>query len=248
MCVRAIPLEEGTTARGIFDMAVFALATLSASVFYISSQYELFRDWRSVLKYLPFLMALGIGICLSNTKALLEAIFGKRSEFVRTPKYGAGTEMYHTHKIAAEAARKTKRHFLPYVEFAFGIYMSVCAIISMMSVRSIMAAPFMIIFAVGFFYVSILSFQGHRARVSKPVPRCGNIKIGIKNPAIIRILIIFHAAGLCLSPKGQAAGSKGTVSGFGTSRPTSRDSNGAVIKTFAPVRPLPYGFVIRIPQ
>ncbi len=170
MWIRALPLEEGSTARAIFDMAVFTLATVSASVFYISSQYELFRDWRSVLKYLPFLMALGIGICLSNTKALLEAIFGKRSEFVRTPKYGAGTAMYHTHKKAAEAARKPKRHILPYVEMAYGLYMAACAVASLMSVRSAMAAPFMIIFAVGFFYVSILSIQGHRAKVAHPVP------------------------------------------------------------------------------
>lgn len=170
MWIRALPMEEGSTARAILDLAVFTLATVSASVFYISSQYELFRDWRSVLKYLPFLMALGIGICLSNTKALLEALFGKSSEFVRTPKYGAGTDMYSTHKRAAEAARKTKRHLLPYVEFAFGVYMSACAAVSLMSVRSAMAAPFMIIFAVGFFYVSILSFQGHRAKAPKPVP------------------------------------------------------------------------------
>jgi len=40
----------------------------------------------------PVLMALGVGICLNNTKAFLEAIWGairnKPSEFVRTPKYG----------------------------------------------------------------------------------------------------------------------------------------------------------------
>ena len=41
---------------------------------------------------MPFLMALGIGISLNNTKAVLEAIWSsikrKPSEFVRTPKYG----------------------------------------------------------------------------------------------------------------------------------------------------------------
>jgi cellulose synthase/poly-beta-1,6-N-acetylglucosamine synthase-like glycosyltransferase len=169
MCVRLLPMEDGSAARTVLDMVVFTLATLSASVFYISSQYELFRDWRSVLKYLPFLMALGIGICLSNTKALMEAIFGKQSEFVRTPKYGAGTDMYHAHKKKAEAERKPKKQVLPYVEMAFGVYMSVCAAISLMSVRSAMAAPFMIIFAVGFFYVSILTLQGHRAKAPQPV-------------------------------------------------------------------------------
>ena len=38
------------------------------------------------------LMALGVGVCINNTKAVFEAIWGairrKPSEFVRTPKYG----------------------------------------------------------------------------------------------------------------------------------------------------------------
>ena len=52
------------------------------------SQRELYADWRQRLKYLPFLMSIGIGLCVNNTRAVLEAIFGKQSEFARTPKYG----------------------------------------------------------------------------------------------------------------------------------------------------------------
>ncbi len=50
--------------------------------------------WRTIL-YLPFLMSLGVGLGLNNAKAVFEAIWGairhKPSEFVRTPKYGAGS-------------------------------------------------------------------------------------------------------------------------------------------------------------
>ena len=37
--------------------------------------------------YMPFLMALGIGLTITNTKAVLEALVGKQTAFVRTPKY-----------------------------------------------------------------------------------------------------------------------------------------------------------------
>ena len=33
-------------------------------------------------------MSIGIGLCVNNTRAVLEALFGKQSEFARTPKYG----------------------------------------------------------------------------------------------------------------------------------------------------------------
>jgi len=147
------------------DMLVFALGTISASVFYVASQYELFGDWRTVLKYLPFIMALGVGVCLSNTKALLEAVFGKRSEFVRTPKYGQGPD-----RPRSAGARKPKRELLPYLEMAFGIYMAASAAYCITQPALLMAAPFLVIFAVGFLYVSILSFRSRARRAAEPAP------------------------------------------------------------------------------
>jgi len=103
-------------------------------------------------------MALGVGICISNSKAVIEALAGKESEFVRTPKYGRGG------RPEAQAAPKRKsRKLLPYIEFAFGVYMTVCAIFSVIFIRAAMTAPFLLIFAFGFFYVSVLSFQAQRA-------------------------------------------------------------------------------------
>jgi len=160
MYLQSVPLASGTLWRGMFDMTIFTLATLSASVFYVASQYVLFQDWRTAVKYLPVLMAIGVGLCVSNTKAILEALLGKTSEFVRTPKYGDG-------KLALNAAgyvRKRKRDFLPYIEFVLGLYMGTCAVLSMTDRKSFMAAPFLVIFAFGFFYVSVLSFQAQRTR------------------------------------------------------------------------------------
>jgi len=154
--------------RAAIDLAVFALATVSASVFYVASQYELFRDWRTILKYLPFLMALGVGVSLSNTKALLEAVFGKQSEFVRTPKYGAGTRSYHDRRRRGDPSGRRKRPVLPLIELAFGVYMTVCAALSLAHPTRAMAAPFLLIFAVGFFYVSLLTLHARTAAARRP--------------------------------------------------------------------------------
>jgi hypothetical protein len=51
--------------------------------------------------------------------------------------------------------------------------MTVCAIFSLIFIRAAMTAPFLLIFAFGFFYVSVLSFQAERAArpaESRPVP------------------------------------------------------------------------------
>jgi len=166
MFIRLAPVVQNEGWRTVLDLTVFALATMSASVFYLASQYELFKDWRTILKYLPFLMALGVGVSLSNAKALAEALLGRRSEFVRTPKYGAGTSEYKARRQAGHGERK--RRILPYVEFVLGIYMTFCGTYSLLDVRMAMAAPFLMIFAVGFFYVSILSFQRRPSAALEP--------------------------------------------------------------------------------
>jgi len=156
--LRTVAVHDSSIWRAIIDMGVFVLATMSAFVFYLASQLQLYRDWRTIFKFMPMLMALGVGICISNSKAVIEALAGKESEFVRTPKYGRGG------RPEAQAAPKRKsRKLLPYIEFAFGVYMTVCAIFSVIFIRAAMTAPFLLIFAFGFFYVSVLSFQAQRA-------------------------------------------------------------------------------------
>jgi cellulose synthase/poly-beta-1,6-N-acetylglucosamine synthase-like glycosyltransferase len=171
MLLRALPTVENEAWRVAFDCTVFALATISGSVFYTASQYELFRDWRAVIKFLPFLIALGIGVTVSNTKAVLEALLGHKSEFVRTPKFGAGSAGYDRNSRASRpSARKRGRKLVPYIELAFGTYMLIGAGWCVTDLRMIMAAPFLLLFSIGYFYVAILTFQGAAAKAKDHVP------------------------------------------------------------------------------
>src|ERR1035438_4999174 len=70
------------------DLPLFLASTFSISSFYLVSQKELFpKRWLRSLVYLPLLMSLGIGLTITNTRAVLEALVGKQTSSVRTPKY-----------------------------------------------------------------------------------------------------------------------------------------------------------------
>ncbi|MBV8113731.1 MAG: glycosyltransferase family 2 protein, partial [Silvibacterium sp.] len=72
----------------LIDVPLFAASSFSISVFYLVSQCELYpKTWLRTYLYLPFLMALGIGLTVTNTRAVMEALFGVKSAFARTPKY-----------------------------------------------------------------------------------------------------------------------------------------------------------------
>src|SRR3954467_1046052 len=72
------------------DLPLFMASTFSISSFYLVSQKELYPSrWYRTFLYLPFLMSLGIGLTITNTKAVMEALMGKQTAFARTPKYRA---------------------------------------------------------------------------------------------------------------------------------------------------------------
>jgi cellulose synthase/poly-beta-1,6-N-acetylglucosamine synthase-like glycosyltransferase len=161
MYLRCMPVESSLW-RVSIDVGVFALATLSAGVFYCAGQRELLGGWRGTLKYLPIMMALGVGLCLSNTKALLEAFLNRKSEFVRTPKYG--DRRCRRGMVFPASQTRSRKDWLPWLEMLYGLYMFVCAVISVVDVRSAVLTPFLAIFAFGFFYVSVSSLIAQRVR------------------------------------------------------------------------------------
>jgi cellulose synthase/poly-beta-1,6-N-acetylglucosamine synthase-like glycosyltransferase len=168
-----LPFAPNTWGRFFFSSSLFILATCSASSFFVFGQRELFgrqAGWKSIL-YLPFLMALGVGMCVNNTKAVLEAIWSairrKPSEFVRTQKYGVTGTQGRPSVGAGGSARPgryltLKRLWMPIVEILFGTYMAYCIWICVrwqcgiwadQPMYGIATLPFLLIFTGGFYYV-----------------------------------------------------------------------------------------------
>ena len=144
--------STGWTEMLLIDIPLFVAATMSFCNFYLVSQRELYPDWRQRVKYLPFLMSIGIGLCVNNTRAVLEAIFGKQSEFARTPKYGIERDSdewvgkkYHQ-SVAVQ----------PLIEVALGLYFTATVFYALAN-QIYGTLPFLMLFQVGFLYTGLLS-------------------------------------------------------------------------------------------
>ena len=137
----------------LIDFPLFLLATASASAFYIASQREIYPDWKRTFRYLPFITALGIGMSLSNARAALEGLFGKRGGvFVRTSKYGG--------LVRSGAWKRSKYRSNPggivIAEFVFTAYFGVVIWLAIAR-HSYLSLPFLLLFFCGYFYVAVNS-------------------------------------------------------------------------------------------
>jgi hypothetical protein len=142
----------GWTEMLLIDVPLFFAATMSVGNFYVVSQRELYSDWRQRLRYLPFLMSIGIGLCVNNTRAVLEAMFGKQSEFARTPKYGIECE-------GDDWVGKKYRQSVgvqPLIELALGLYFTGTVFYALAN-QIYGTLPFLMLFQVGFLYTGLLS-------------------------------------------------------------------------------------------
>ena len=145
----------------LIDFPLFAASTFSISVFYLMSQRVLFpKTWMKSIIYLPFLMAIGIGLTVTNTRAVMEAIFGVKSAFARTPKYRVAKK-----GERSQAAKYRKRLVLaPWIELIIGAYF-LLAILYTFSNHNYFTAPFLILFVVGYWYTGLMSLlQGRFER------------------------------------------------------------------------------------
>ncbi len=138
----------------LIDVPLFFAATASVANFYIVSQRELYPlSWKARLKYLPFLMSIGIGLSVNNTRAVIEALLDKKSEFARTPKYGVvrrDTDEWQSKKYRQTVAVQ------PLVELALGLYFTWTVFYAL--ANGIYATvPFLMLFQVGFLYTGVLS-------------------------------------------------------------------------------------------
>jgi cellulose synthase/poly-beta-1,6-N-acetylglucosamine synthase-like glycosyltransferase len=135
------------------DLPLFMASTFSISSFYLVSQRELFpRSWPRALIYLPILMALGIGLTITNTRAVIEALIGKKSAFARTPKYHVVSK---GDKVGANKYRK-RLGWVPWIELAIGTYFALTVYYAIDN-ENYITVPFLLLFVVGYWYTGLMS-------------------------------------------------------------------------------------------
>ncbi len=99
----------------LLDLPLIVASFWSISAFYVIAQRELHpKTWKRAFLLLPMLMAVGVALTIINTRAVLEALFGVQTGFVRTPKYAIeGTQP----KRRVEQKKYRRRSgWLPYIE------------------------------------------------------------------------------------------------------------------------------------
>lgn len=137
-------------------MAIFVLGFISSFMMYLYAQKEVHSDWRKRMVLFPLFMAGSMGFALNNSRAVVEGLMNKKSEFVRTPKF----------KVEKKSDTINMNKYLKgmkvdssaFVELLLAIYcfIGVGASIYFMEFA---ALPFQLMFFLGFSFVSLLSFK-----------------------------------------------------------------------------------------
>src|SRR5205809_3527251 len=103
----------------ILDLPLLFFSSVSVVLFYGTAVWYLDKRRAPRLLHLPLVMALGIGLAVSNARAVIEALLGVRSDFVRTPKYRVEQTNDGTWK---KKKYRRKRGLLPLLELGFAVY------------------------------------------------------------------------------------------------------------------------------
>ena len=154
---------QGWMQMMLIDFPLFMASTMSVSSFYLVSQKELYPDrWHRTILYLPVLMALGVGLTITNTIAVMEALFGIKSAFARTPKYSVRKK---GQKSQAQKYRK-RLGIVPWIELLIGTYFAFTVWYAITS-ENYFTVPFLLLFVFGYWYTGVLSLvQGRFERFS----------------------------------------------------------------------------------
>jgi cellulose synthase/poly-beta-1,6-N-acetylglucosamine synthase-like glycosyltransferase len=155
--VLIVRFNQGLFHLLVLDAPILVFSTASVALFYLAGQMYLYPDsWKRRVKYLPLVMALGIGLSFSNAQAVLEALFGVKTSFVRTPKYrieSSGDLSWVRKKY------KRAKGLLPALELAFAAYF--LFLIGFAAASEIFGTiPFFLLFFVGYAYTGLLSLFG----------------------------------------------------------------------------------------
>jgi cellulose synthase/poly-beta-1,6-N-acetylglucosamine synthase-like glycosyltransferase len=139
----------------VIDLPLFIASTCSISSFYLAAERAIYpKTWQRTFLYLPFIMAVGIGLSVRNALAVLEAIFGVKSEFVRTPKYrveaGAQDGGWSKKKYRKGAG------WMPYAEVFLGLYFA-AAVVYALEMENYATVPFLLLFVWGYLYTGLMS-------------------------------------------------------------------------------------------
>jgi cellulose synthase/poly-beta-1,6-N-acetylglucosamine synthase-like glycosyltransferase len=147
---------------GRWSLTVLSAATFGPPLLYVVSQWAIYAGWWRRLRALPVLICLGMGLALNTTAAVIEAVLGIQSAFQRTPKYQieGKSGSWRGDSYALSAGR------LVWGEILLTVY-ALLAVLAAVFRGNWQAIPFLLLYVVGFGYVSTLGLVQSRHKVRR---------------------------------------------------------------------------------
>ena len=147
---------QGWVQMLIIDLPLFLASTCSISSFYLAAERALYpKTWKRTFLYLPFVMAVGIGLSVRNAMAVIEAIAGVKSEFVRTPKYRVEAGAQNAGAWSKKTYRKSAG-WMPFAEVVLGLYFAAAVFYALQN-ENYATVPFLLLFVWGYLYTGLMS-------------------------------------------------------------------------------------------
>lgn len=131
---------------------IFLAAIAPSFLYFVAQRCSGYTGWKVRLLSMPILMALGVGIAVSNSRAVFAAITGHKSGFVRTPKSGAGS------KKKATSHYRQKFPWQALIELGVGAY-CIFGMLEYIGAQKFIIGPFLALYSIGFLSVGVLSFM-----------------------------------------------------------------------------------------
>ncbi len=148
----------------LLDVPILTFSTVSVIVYYLVTQRHLHpQTWKQSIKYIPFVMSMGIALTFSNARAVMEAILGVKTPFVRTPKYRIEETSDKTWVKKSYVPRRIK---LPWLELLFAIYFLLTIVYAIES-HTFGTIPFLLIYFCGYSYAVAMAIGQVRASLKR---------------------------------------------------------------------------------
>jgi cellulose synthase/poly-beta-1,6-N-acetylglucosamine synthase-like glycosyltransferase len=126
----------------------FTVGAFGYPLLYLFSQKLSYVDYKKRIIFIPGVIAYSMGLSVSNTQAIIEAIFNKNIVFTRTPKSGG---LRHSYFLESKS-------LIPFLEIIFGIYIVFTLFYALFNAQYIIV-PFLCAYGYGFLNLGITSLR-----------------------------------------------------------------------------------------
>lgn len=141
----------------LVDVPLLFATFVSVIAFYVLAQHQ--RDkscfWRSILMA-PVLMAAGAALTVINSRAVVEALLGVQTSFVRTPKYAITGKK--KDGAVSPAKYRSKAGWLPWIELGFAAYF-LGMVVYAVECLNFFAVPLLMIVVSGYAWAAIATLH-----------------------------------------------------------------------------------------